>query len=182
MTNHLSDVTSSTHGPGFAIEAFSMTGHHEGSGWWNFDQLSENWIGTCRELIDHFGPNFDHSWTGALQQVRTRLTSTYGAATVTIFINDRSAASILILLGADPSVETSVAQMFVDALRSAIPEQLLGDDHNFSSVLSLEQRPVMMVVPFFDRDRTDSDGDIVRELSWHFAAAVLQSWSDRATH
>lgn len=79
-------------------------------------------------------------------------------------------------------METSVAQMFVDALRSAIPEQLLGDGHNFSGVLSLEQRPVMMVVPFFDRDRSDSDGDIVRELSWHFAAAVLQSWSDRATH
>lgn len=182
MNKQLSGTPDAHGEQGFAIEAFSVLGYHEGSGWWDFDQLSAKWTGICRELIDFYGAVFDHQWTGDLQQVRTRLTSVFGAGIITLFINDRSAASILILSGLDLASEHEVAEMYVHALRSAVPEQLLANDHNFSSVFSLRQRPVMVVVPFPDGDRSESDGEIARELGWHFAAALLQSWSGQLAH
>jgi len=163
----------------FTVEAFSAAGDHEGSGLWSYGQLSEKWIGICRQVIDHFGPIFDYQWSRELAQVRTKLTFVRGAGILTIFVHDRTAASVLVMSGADRGADADIARRYVDALLSSVPTEMLVEGHRFSGVHSLPNRPVMVVVPFPDPQRSETDEDLVRELGWHFAAAIFQWWGDQ---
>jgi hypothetical protein len=161
---------------GFHLAAFGIDGALEGEGRWGHEDLSKRWLKLCDELIAEKGVNFDHQWTGPLSKIRSKMTSANGACICTFFVNDRVVSSILLLQGSDPQSELEVSTMFVESLR-ATPLVMAASNspEPFGDVLSIDQRPLMVVVPFPDAAVSEQSYDLVRELSLHIASAFMRS-------
>lgn len=160
---------------GFFIAAFSAFGHFEGVGLWEYQKLSAKWIGLCRELLDELGDVFDYRWSGNLAHIRTKFTSAQGAGMCTIFVNDQTASSILLLSGRNNDVEKDVTKVFISSVQTPLLNSPLGRaEGGFSELEAIPDRPLMAVVPFPNRETSADDQEIVRELGWHLAAAFLQ--------
>src|ERR1700678_2067870 len=79
---------------GFHIAAYGIDGEQAGLGFWEASQWSSVWLGVCTEFVDAHGADFNASWGGKLNEVRTKFTSASGSAVVTFFVRDRVASSI----------------------------------------------------------------------------------------
>jgi hypothetical protein len=164
-----------TVGGGFFVGAFSLLGDFEGQSARRYENLSEKWIGLCRELLVELGTTFDYRWSNQLSHLRTKLTSAKGVGICTIFIKEQVAASMLLMTGKDELAEQAVIRMHQSSLRDSVPLIATGqDDGGFSRIASIVERPLMVVVPFPNKSVSEEDQDIVREISWHFAAAYFQ--------
>jgi hypothetical protein len=160
---------------GFFISVFSAFGDFEGKGWWGYEKLSEKWTALCRDLLVNLGEVFDYQWSDQLSHVRTKLTSAQGVGVCTIFIKDQVVSSMLLMAGKNEAAEQDAVSMYVSSLRDTVPSSMLKQvDGTFSEVASIAERPLMVVVPFPNNEVSEQDQDIVRELSWHFAAAFFQ--------
>lgn len=161
---------------GFHLAAFGIDGSLEGESHWNHQDLSERWLTLCDELIAEKGINFDHQWTGTLSKIRTKMTSANGASICTFFVNDRTVSSVLLLRGIEPQSEIEVSTMFVESLRaSPLAITSRASSEPFAEVLTIVQRPLMVVVPFPDPAVSDQSYDLIRELSLHLASSFMRN-------
>ncbi|MBN8810943.1 MAG: hypothetical protein J0I39_06535 [Sphingomonas sp.] len=160
---------------GFSIAAFSAFGHFEGVREQEYQNLSAKWTSLCQELFLEFGGVFDYTWSGNLSHIRTKFTSDQGVGICTIFVNDRTASSILLMNGENVSVEKDVSKIFIRSLHTPLLNTPEGRAENgFSEIESISDRPLMIVVPFPSNEISTQNHEIVRELGWHMAAAYLQ--------
>lgn len=161
---------------GFFIASFAIDATLEGKGRWAYRDLSAKWSNTCTELLRAEGVNFDHTWSGPLSHIRTKLTSARGAGICTIFVYDHVASSFLLLRGQDHGTERDVSQMFVNSLRNVdLVRASTRLAEPFAEVLSMSERPLMVVMPIPDASISDQDHNLVRELSLHLASAFLRA-------
>lgn len=147
----------------------------QGIGFYDCAKLSKRWLETCEEFLAHHGSSFDAQWSGNLSHVRTRGTATSGAALITFSVNGKVGASLALVRGTAPAVDTQVLTMFVNSLRKVSVVQAASSSpaSAFSSVLSIRDRPLMVVVPWPDETIADDDHELVRELALHTAGAFL---------
>jgi hypothetical protein len=64
--------------------------------------------------------------------------------------------------------------MFVDSMCAVtLTTEVHRDGKPFAKILSIKQRPLMLVVPSGDPKIRDEDHELVRELAIHLAAAFF---------
>jgi len=161
---------------GFFIAGFAIDGSLEVKDRWNYRDLSSRWSNVCDELLRTKGVNFNHTWSGPLSHIRTRLTSARGAGLCAVYVNDHIAWSSLLLRGNDRGAELATSKMYVNSLqRTDFLQVFAALSEPFAEVLSMSERPVMVFVPIPDEAVSDQDYDVVRELSLHLASAFLRA-------
>jgi hypothetical protein len=159
---------------GFFIVPFSLDGEAAGQSFWKSGDLSKKWLSTCNSFLNAHGAVFEDAWNGSLSHIRTRLTSTSGAALLTFVVREKVAASVLLLSGIAPAIDNDVAKMFVESMRRCAPAMAAAPSNaSFNQVLSIQSRPLMVVVPWPELTVSDHDHEIVRELGLHLAAAFF---------
>src|SRR5262249_25983748 len=133
---------------GFTVAGFTIDGVLEGKWPWTYRELSPRWSNICDQLLRERGVNFDHTWSGPLSHIRTKLTSSRGAGLLTIFVNAHVAASHLVLRGHDLGAEREMSKMFVSSFQQVrLVQSITTLSEPFAEVLSLSERPLMVVVP-----------------------------------
>lgn len=173
MTKAKTDVVYDTEG--FHLAAFGLDGTLEGDRKQKHQDLSTHWLKVCDELIAEKGLNFDHQWTGALSKIRSKITSAKGAAICTFFVNDQAVSSMLLLSGGDEQSEREISTMFIGSLRkTSLVVAASNKVEPFAEILTIIQRPLMVVVPFSNLAVSDQSYDLVRELSLHLASAFMR--------
>lgn len=159
---------------GFHITAFGIDGVQVGLGFWDASKLSDVWSGVCKEFLKAHGATFDASWGGKLFEIRTKFTSSTGAAIATFFVRDRVASSLLFLSGQSPEVEQTVTEMFVESLKRTVWVQTAASTpHPLSTIASVAERPLIVIVAWPEPTLSEQDNNIVRELGLHLAEAFL---------
>jgi hypothetical protein len=158
---------------GFHVAPFGVDGEPVGAGFWSSSNLSNEWLRLGSEFLQTHGPVFDSSWDGPLSQIRTKFTSSSGAALATFFVNTKIASSLLLLSGQSPAAEQVVTDMFVDSIKRTVEQMVVGAPNHFSKIASIKERPLMVVVPWPEADISDQDYDLVRELGLHLAGAFF---------
>jgi hypothetical protein len=158
---------------GFFIAPFAIDGEQQGIGHYDCTKLSKRWLKTCAEYLAHHGSSFDATWGGNLSHVRTKGTVASGAALLTFFVHGTLAASVALAQGDAPAVERDVLTMFTDSLRRVKAVQSASSASPFSAMLSIQERPLMIVVPWPDETISDDDHELIRELSLHTGGAFL---------
>jgi hypothetical protein len=159
---------------GFFVAPFGIDGQQEGCEFVERQRLSVKWLKICGEHLDRHGASFNEPWSGTLAQIHTKFTSAQGVALVTFQVGGRVAASLVLATGASLQAEAQTMQMFVESLRrSAIVQSASADAKPFEAVLSIRERPVMIVVPWPDEAVSEEDHALVRELALHMAGAFL---------
>jgi hypothetical protein len=160
---------------GFTVAGFTIDGTLEGKWRWTYRDLSAKWSNICDELLRAKGVNFDYTWSGPLSHIRTKLTSTRGAALFTIFVNAYVATSNLLLRGHYRGAERDTSRMFVRSLQKVhLVQTITSLSEPFAEVLSLSERPLMVIMPIPDESISDQDNDVVQELALHLASAFLR--------
>ncbi|MGZ5443554.1 MAG: hypothetical protein ACXW5U_16825 [Thermoanaerobaculia bacterium] len=166
-------------GPGFYVGSFSIDGEPQGIGYWECSGLSSRWLAVCSEHLAHQGTSFEASWSGNLSHVTTKMTAVSGAAIITFKIGEKIAASVALAKGSSPVAEAELLKMFVESLRrSGVTVTATTSPEPFQKMLSIGERPLMVVVPFPDGSITDQDHAVVRELSIHLAGAFFSCAKD----
>jgi hypothetical protein len=165
--------------PGFFIAPFAIDGELQGIGYYDCGKLSARWLRVCAEYLQQHGSSFDATWNGNLSHIRTTCASASDAALMTFSVNGTLASSVALARGAAPAVDHEVLAMFADSLRRVhIVQQSASSTSPFSAILSIQQRPIMIVVPWPDATISEDDHELVRELSLHAAGAFLSRGRD----
>jgi hypothetical protein len=160
--------------PGFFVAPFGIDGESEGVDHWKLDQLSPKWIAICDQHLCSHGATFNAPWRGSLSHIQIKLTSAAGVALATLSVQGKPAASLALASGLSPTAEAGVLKMFVDSLRSvALVRQAAASPDPFRNALVIEERPVMIVVPWPDSTISEEDRALVRELALHTAGAFF---------
>ncbi len=111
---------------------------------------------------------------GPLSHIEIKLTSADGAGLGMFYVNGALALSVGLFRGACAETEAAVLDAFVASMRnSRVVQMAKSSDHPFEAALQLHQRPLLVLVVWPPDDLTETDADLVRELSTHFAAAFL---------
>ena len=164
----------------FYVAAFGMDGCLVGIQHWSADSMSTKWLNICGTYLDHYGNRFNSSWSGALSHIKTKFTSEQGVALVTMNSNDKPLASILLASGKSKDADLSVMKLFINSLIGVDLVRLnAATDEPFRAMLSIPERPLMVVVPWADEGADDQVHSLVRELSLHLAAAYFLRMSPR---
>lgn len=181
MTQNLSDEDSSKSRSreGFWIAPFALDGELLGVGEWRFDALSKHWIGVCTSLIDHYGLIFDEHLQGPLSHLRIKCTGIESAAMVVLYAHGAPAASFAVVTGAAPAVDAHVLAMFTESIRSSTQQfQVSNIEEPFGAMMSMAQRPLMVVVPWPQSHIAEQDHELVKEIGWHLATALILKGSE----
>jgi hypothetical protein len=169
------DETEQDQAPGFSVAAFEVDGTLVGIGEMAIANLSTEWLDVWRGLIDRHGVVFDVNLQGPLSHIRVKCTSTAGAALLLVYSRDRPASSAAVVCGVAAATETQVLTLFADSIREATAS-VHGDDPAatpFAMIPTLEQRPLLVAVPWPDDLVSDQDRELATELTWHFAGAFI---------
>ena len=167
------DSSKSGAGDGFWIAPFAVDGELVGVGEWRFDALSKHWIGVFASLIDHHGPVFDEHLQGPLSHLRIKCTAIESTAMVVLYAHGVAASSFAVATGAVPAVEAHVLAMFAESIRSSTQQfQVSNVEEPFGAMTTMVQRPLMVVVPW-PQSIAEQDHELVREIGWHLAAALI---------
>ena len=159
---------------GFFVAPFGTDGEPEGLDRWELSELSHKWLTICGEFLEHYGDCFDAAWSGPLSHIETRFTSAAGAALVTFRVRGRPVSISALAKGQSPQAESEVLNMFVESLRRInLVKAAATSPEPFQKVLNIEERPLMIVVPWPDAEVSDQDHELVRELELHTAGAFF---------
>jgi hypothetical protein len=161
---------------GFFIAPFGADGEGVGISFQDATKLSSKWRTICAEYLSRFGESFEAKWEGQLSHITTRFSSTSssGVAIVTFIVHDSVASSLLLLRGMQPIAAREAMMMFVNSLRRInLAKRLATSTEPFSKIFTIEERPVMIVVPWPDPEISEIDHELVRELELHLAAAFF---------
>lgn len=109
-----------------------------------------------------------------LSHIEIKLTSADGTGLGMFYVNGALAISVGLFRGACAETEAAVLNAFVASLRNSRMVQIAAtSDRPFEALLQLQQRPLLALVVWPPDELTETDADLVRELSTHFAAAFL---------
>lgn len=159
---------------GFFVAAFGVDGRLVGVDHWGMESMSAKWLELCGEYLDYHGSNFNAPWSGALAHISTKFTADQGVALVTFSSNGRPLASILLASGNSKDADLSVMRLFINSLIGVDAVRLgASTDEPFREMLSIPDRPLMVVIPWADESIDDQDHSLVQELSLHLAAAYF---------
>ena len=158
---------------GFHIAAFNLEGTLEGIRRCDPGELSEEWLRAADELLSSGGEMFDYNWPARLSNIRTKFTSVHGSALATFLVFGEIAASIFLTHGAGSAAEGQVMSIFAQSLANSDPAREAGAPHPFEQIQEIEERPLMVVVPWLSESVEQRDHDLVRELAIHLAAAYF---------
>jgi hypothetical protein len=160
---------------GFFVAPFLIDGNLEDIGFWEFAELSEQWLGTCQSILDHYDASFEMPWQGNLSHISTKVTSASGAALVTFRIHGTIASSIALVSGVHSQVEDEVLRMYTESLRRISLAQGIADSPEaFEKARSIKERPLMIVVPWPQDAIDPNDYSLIQELAIHLAAAFFK--------
>jgi hypothetical protein len=160
---------------GFYIAPFSIDGTLMGVGFWKRADLSGFWIEVCRDLMKKHGCNFDTFLEKQLSHLRMKLTSAKGTALLTLFAQAKPLSSCLLLSGASKDADQQAVGMFVESIRkTSLVRAASAGLEPFAAIPGLDERPLMVVVPWPDETVSDHDHELVRELGLHFAGAFFE--------
>ncbi|MBB4841501.1 hypothetical protein HNP52_004605 [Sphingomonas kyeonggiensis] len=149
----------------FWIAPFAIDGELLGVGARLFDELSQHWIGVCASLIDHYGPVFDQPLQGPLSHLRIKCTAVESAAMVVVYAHGQPVSSFAVATGAVPSADTQVLAMFAESIRSSTRQfQVSNIDMPFCEIAVMDQRPLMVVVPWPQSSIAEQDHELAKEL------------------
>src|SRR6478735_8996325 len=130
--------------PDYFIAPFATDGELIGVAGRSLAELSPRWLGFCHELLAAQGPVFRCPVPlPPLQHITVQLTSSNGAALVSLFVHDQPASSAVALTGADLAADAEALRMFVDSMRRVpFVQQAAATPTPFEAVFSLAQRPL----------------------------------------
>jgi hypothetical protein len=158
----------------FFVAPFSVDGEMQGLDVFEPSALSGRWLGLCRDHLERYGSVFDRAWEGNLSHIRTKFTSASGVAFISFYVESRLVASIALGTGRSSSAESEALRMFVISLRRVDLVRVAANSGDpFQKVLMIEERPLMIVVPWPDLGVSDQDHALVRELATHLAGAFF---------
>jgi hypothetical protein len=161
---------------GFYVAPFSIDGTLEGIGFWKRSDLSGFWIEVCSDLMKGKGGNVDTFLERQLSHLRVKLTSAKGAALLTLFAREKPLSSCLLLSGTSTDADQQAAGMFVESVRKTnIVREVAAVMEPFASIFGINERPLMVVIPWPDETVSDQDHELVRELGLHFARAFFEA-------
>jgi hypothetical protein len=164
--------------PGFYVAPFVIDGSPQGIGFWKLAGLSRRWLALCdRQLQEQASdPSLDGSLGGPLSHLTMRFTAEAGAALATFRVRGRVASSLALVSGASRRAERKVLSLFVESLRRlAAVRATAASAAPFEDVLAIQERPLVIVVPWPVPEITDQDHELVRELALHTAGAFFRS-------
>lgn len=161
--------------PGFHVAAFALDGRLEGISHCVPGELSEQWLGAADGILRRGGEIFDYSWPEELAHIRTKFSSVQGSAIATFLVHGEIAASIFLTHGKDSPAEGQIMAIFAKSLADSDPvKELAGDSKPFERIQEIEERPLMVVVPWMSEGVEERDHALVRELAIHLAAAYFR--------
>jgi hypothetical protein len=165
---------------GFHIAAFALDGKLEGMSRLEPGDLSDEWKSVADELLQSGGPMFDYNWPTKLSHIRTKFASVQGTATATFLVFGEIAASVLLMRGSGSPAEAQIMRLFVESMANSDPvRELAAGSAPFEALRTIEERPLMAVLPWMSEGIEQRDHDLVRELAVHLAAAYFSlPWSE----
>lgn len=159
---------------GFFVAPFAPDGELLEIGFWQASQLAPKWLDACRRFLDSNGQNFRASWGQQLDHIETKLTADCGAAIGSFYSGGEMAISTLYLSGTAPTVDDEVTELFLRSMRGVgLVKAAQTSAKPFESILTIGDRPLTVVVVWENPAVTESDAQVIRELSLHFAAAFF---------
>lgn len=162
---------------GFYIAPFVIDGTMEGFGYWQLDQLSPQWLESCKKQIEHKNGSFAAKWDENLSHISAKFTISQGVALITFQIDGATEASVLLASGNSKSAEAEVFEMFVASLRETELVKLACEDPKpFERIFAIEERPLMIVVPWPNDQISEIDHNVVQELAVHTAGAFFRDY------
>jgi hypothetical protein len=169
----VSGIADST--PGFCVAPFAFDGELLAVDQWPFSKLSSKWLAVCDAFLGSNGSDFNASWAGPLNHIRTRFSSASGTALVTFQVNGTPVSSLALVSGVSEAADIEVLTMFVNSLRGvSLVRSAAKSSTPFEQALRMQQRPLMVVVVWAPTAVSDQDHELVRELSLHIAGAFFQ--------
>ncbi len=166
----------STDVTGLHIAPFSMDGASMGRGYWNEDQLSEDVFSLCKDLVINNESVFRKKLEGPLAHIELHFTSSGRCGIATFYVNGQTALSALCLSEHSTSAE-QITGMFVQSARR-MSEKMVGTNEGidgFNEIVSIDGRPLLVVIPWSSEAISDDDFAITREICIHFASAFFAS-------
>ncbi|WP_395027824.1 hypothetical protein [Comamonas odontotermitis] len=158
----------------FEIAAFGFDGDLLGTATRYVSTLSQRWLTVCSELLEECGEVFRRSMGAQLSHIEIQLTSANGAGLGMFYVNGALALSVGLFRSDSEETESAVLNAFVDSLRNSRVVQAATDSPRpFDNLLQLKKRPLFALVAWPPDELSETDADLVRELSTHFAAAFL---------
>ena len=132
--------------------------------------------GVAVEIQPGRGPVFDQPLQGPLRHLRIKCTAAGSVAMVVLYAHEVPVTSFAVVTGAAPSEEAEALTMFTEAIRASTRQyQVSGIEAPFSEITTLPQRPLMVVIPWPQSPVAEQDRELVKELSWHLAAALIRA-------
>lgn len=157
----------------FIIAPFGIDGVMEGKAKWKIADLSPKWTGICSDLIAATGPSLDHSLGGPLSHLRIRSSDTDGATHITISVHDRPVSLAALASGKSSKADANALASFFGAILEASARFRADNRQAFGDMMTMPDRPLLVVVPWPDELISDQEHDLARELMLHFTAALL---------
>lgn len=155
---------------------FACDGELLGVGSWSSGNLSTDWLTRCAALSEFEHPNTIHL-AQPYNDFSVCSTVVDGVALATFRYRDTIAASAVISNGQDRLTETDIFRMFLDSIRNVELVRLAETNRGFDTLWSIQERPLMVVVPWPIHEMTDSDSEVVTQFSIHFAASLIAKWN-----
>ena len=95
---------------------------------------------------------------------------------VSFLVNDIITASAILMAGSSAPAERAASQMWVDSLRRSNIVLVASSSSNpFEQVLTTNERPLLVVIPWPDARVSEQDRELVRELLLHLARAYFDN-------
>jgi hypothetical protein len=125
-------------------------------------------------LARHGGASFRTALDQNLSHLEIALTSFGGVGVATFYAHGNIAASHAFCTGGNRTAEDEVLRMFVDSLRRVdVVRKAQVTERPFEAALTIEERPLWVVVAWGNPAVSAQDEQLIRELGVHFAAAFL---------
>ena len=158
----------------FFIAPFSIDGRLQGVQRLNVENLSAKWLDICGRRLASCGKAFEGPWKDNLSHIQMKFTSSAGVALITFSIRGHAVSSVFLSAGLSVVTETDVMKMFIESLRKVdFVTRNATLSNPFQEILTISERPVMIVVPWPDKHVTEDDHGLVRELAIHTAGAFF---------
>jgi hypothetical protein len=174
LTPTAANLKRMTRAKGFFIVPFTPAGGAAEVGFWQADQLSSKWLEVCSGFLRAHGSSFRASWGQRLSHIETKLTSDSGAGIGSFYADGEPVISTLYLSGAAPAIEDEVTGLFLESMRKIKAVVMAQTSAKpFDAIRAIADRPLTAAVIWQNPAVEESDAQVIRELSLHFAAAFF---------
>ncbi len=156
----------------FHVAPFSCDGELLGIGEWTASNLESAWLDRLELLSapDNSGQCFMPS---PFSEYSVRATIVAESGIATFFVRNILAASIAMLPGRNQVAELQMLNLFIESVRK-IPLVVESEiDSRMDQMTRIENRPLVVAIPWPDNRISDYEFDIISSSSIHFAAMTM---------